>query len=388
MSTIILLFPALDQTKTMNILLLEPYFTGSHADWARGFQQNGRHKVDILSLKGQFWKWRMHGGAVTLARRFMESDVHPEVILATDMLDVTTFLALTRKKTAGIPVVLYMHENQLAYPWSPDDRDIAYKRDHHYGFINYASALAADRVWFNSAYNRDSFLNALPNFLKHFPDHQDIGNVDRIRNKSDVRPLGLSLKRFDAYRTQRPEGPPIILWNHRWEYDKNPTDFFHALFQLADEGFSFRVAVCGENFRQAPQEFEQARFRLGDRLIHFGHADSFADYARLLWQSDIVPVTSNHDFFGVALAEAVYCGCTPLVPKRLAYPELLAGTNDDIFYTDYQDLVARLRHLIQSGVKVNCSHIVARFDWSNMISDYDDALEHLVQNHSGQVDKA
>ena len=125
----------------LNILLLEPYFTGSHAAWARGYQRFSRHRVDILSLKGQFWKWRMHGGAVTLARKFNEGEYKPDLILASDMLDLTTFLTLTRRRTAGIPVALYFHENQLAYPWSPDDRDVAQQRDHHYGFINYVSAL-------------------------------------------------------------------------------------------------------------------------------------------------------------------------------------------------------------------------------------------------------
>jgi len=28
--------------------------------------------------------------------------------------------------------------------------------------------------------------------------------------------------------------PPLILWNHRWEYDKNPTDFFAELFFVCE----------------------------------------------------------------------------------------------------------------------------------------------------------
>ena len=79
----------------MHILLLEPYSTGSHAQWAAGYQKHSRHDVEILALAGANWKWRMHGGAVTLARRFMESSLAPDVIVATDMLDLTTFQALT-----------------------------------------------------------------------------------------------------------------------------------------------------------------------------------------------------------------------------------------------------------------------------------------------------
>ena len=55
----------------MNIVILEPYFTGSHASWANEYKAYSRHQVTILSLKGQYWKWRMHGGAVTLADKFL-----------------------------------------------------------------------------------------------------------------------------------------------------------------------------------------------------------------------------------------------------------------------------------------------------------------------------
>ena len=54
----------------MKILLIEPYYSGSHKQWADGFKNHSRNEIKILSLKGQFWKWRMHGGAVTIASKF------------------------------------------------------------------------------------------------------------------------------------------------------------------------------------------------------------------------------------------------------------------------------------------------------------------------------
>ncbi|MAV96235.1 MAG: glycosyl transferase family 1, partial [Candidatus Marinimicrobia bacterium] len=158
----------------MNILLIEPYHTGSHKQWAEGYISHSSHNVKILHMKGQFWKWRMHGGAVTLARKFNKMKWKPDLIFATDMLDLTTFLSLTREKSSGIPTAIYFHENQLSYPWSPDDRDIQNKRDSHYGFINYSSALSADKVFFNSEFHMKSFLEALQPFLKQFPDYQEL----------------------------------------------------------------------------------------------------------------------------------------------------------------------------------------------------------------------
>ncbi len=182
----------------MNIVILEPYFTGSHASWANEYKTYSRHQVTIVSLKGQHWKWRMHGGAVTLAAKFLSGTARADVLLATDMLDLTTFLALTRQVSASTKTALYFHENQLTYPWSPNDSDIPHQRDMHYGFINYASALAADAVLFNSHYHLNSFLRELPRFLKSFPDNNELTTVEQIRQKSSVLSLGMDLKKFDS----------------------------------------------------------------------------------------------------------------------------------------------------------------------------------------------
>ncbi len=362
----------------MRILIVEPYFTGSHAAWARGYQRHSRHDVDILSLAGSSWKWRMHGGAVTLARRFIQSMAKPDLILATDMLDVTTFQSLTRDVTAQTPFATYFHENQLTYPWSPTDRDLVHKRDKHYGFINYATALASNAVLFNSAYHRDSFLDELVRFLKHFPDHNELGSIETIREHSSVLPLGLDLRRFDGVEPADCAAPPIVLWNHRWEYDKNPGEFFDVLSALADRGVEFRVAVLGENFSRRPEVFDLARTRLGERVVQFGYADSFAAYASWLHAATVLPVTSNQDFFGASIVEAVYCGCRPLLPRRLAYPEIVpVEFHEDVFYNDDTDLVGRLEAILRApapappGLGVS----MAAYDWTTLAATYDDTLD-------------
>ena len=187
----------------MKILLLEPYFTGSHKAWAEGYQSNSSHEIKIISLPGQFWKWRMHGGAITIAKEFLQSDFTPDLIIATDMLDLTTFISLTKSKTADIPTTLYFHENQITYPWSSLDRDIIEKRDIHYGFINISSALAADHVLFNSEYHLESFLTGATNVLKHFPDHQELDSINEIQSKSQILYLGMDLLQFDRYKEEK-----------------------------------------------------------------------------------------------------------------------------------------------------------------------------------------
>lgn len=322
----------------------------------------------------------MQGGAVTLARMFMERELSPDLILATDMLDLTTFLALTRSRTAHTPAALYMHENQLTYPLPPGE-----KRELHYGFINYASMMAADRVFFNSVFHLESFFDELPRLLKHFPDYNELESIAVLRAKSEVLPVGIDLRRYDAFRPPAPRaGPPLLLWNHRWDYDKNPEDFFRVLYRLADEGLDFEVALAGENYRQSPEEFEEARHRLGKRVVQYGYVSDFAAYARLLWQADIMPVTSRHDFFGISVVEAIYCDTFPLLPARLTYPDYVppewAG---ECLYRDMDDLVAKLRHCIMEVERyraISLRRHVERFDWSVVIRQYDRRLEALASS--------
>lgn len=371
----------------MKICLIEPFHTGSHAVWAEEFSRYSRHEVELLTLSGRRWKWRMHGGAVTLARHFMADGCEPDLLLASDMLDLTTFLALTRKKTAGLPTALYFHENQLSYPWSPNGANPAQQRA-HYAFINYTSALAADAVLFNSRYHLKAFTGELPEFLQGFPDQNELASVDLIKKNSQVLPLGLDLRRFDEHqpgamgdRTR----PPLVLWNHRWEYDKNPEEFFRALYQMQDEGIAFEVAILGESYRNCPPVFSEAKQRLGKRIVHFGYAENFADYARWLWQADLLPVTSNHDFFGASVIQAIYCNCTPLLPDRLAYPEHLpAAMQNKFLYSGFDELLEQLRGLLINPLRQTDelhAH-VAGYDWGKMVSRYDTLFDQLNSEQS------
>jgi len=366
----------------MEILLIEPYYTGSHQAWADGYARHSRHVVRTLTLPGRFWKWRMHGGAVTLARMYRERQVQADLLLATDMLDLSTFLALTRDLTHNVPTTLYMHENQLTYPPRPGE-----KRDLHYGFINYASMLCVDRVFFNSQFHLESWFDELPRLLKHFPDCNELPTVRELRARSEVLPLGLALVRFDAHRPSEPaRGPAIILWNHRWEYDKNPGEFLQALYNtLAERGVDFKVVLLGEAFVRVPPEFEEARGRLQECILQFGHVEGYAEYARWLWRADIMVSTALHDFFGAAVVEAMYCGCWPILPWLLAYPQFVPEAyRARCLYHSHEELLALLQQAIEEvGARRDESkgsgesplrEAVAGYDWSAIAPEYDRRL--------------
>jgi glycosyltransferase involved in cell wall biosynthesis len=249
--------------------------------------------------------------------------------------------------------------------------------------INWLSMLAAERVFFNSSYHLEDWFKELPRLLKHFPDHTHVHLIAEVRAKAEVLPVGCALRRFDPIpKRQHRDTSPLILWNQRWEYDKAPETFFRALYALAEEGLDFQVALAGKNYRQTAPEFEAARERLGTRVVHFGHADE-AEYKTLLRRADVVVSTAIHEFFGIAVVEAIYCGCFPVLPCRLTYPELVPPQHhEDCLYEDFDGLVTRLRWALKHPdqahtLAAKLRPAVARFDWAEMGPRYDEAMAAL-----------
>ncbi len=364
----------------MRISLLESYYGGSHKSWADGYRQFSRHDIELITMPAQFWKWRMQGAAITFARLL---DTKPDLILASSMIDLSTFRALTQKRLGAVPLALYFHENQLSYPQN--------QRQGHgwrYGFINYISALTADANYFNSCFHYQDFMEQLPRLLKHFADFNELGTIDEIKSKSQVMPLGIDLRRFDAHRVEKDDGgAPIILWNHRWEADKDPASFVENMLKLADEGYRFKLAITGESFGEMPDAFRKARSTLGDRLIQLGYIESFAEYAELLWRADYVVSTAQQEFFGMSVCEAIYCGCIPILPDRLNYPYLLSDEFKPFCLYQRGRLSAQLRYHLEERLILDTNPLrrkIARFDWSVIAAQYDDTLEELANRHRQQ----
>lgn len=368
----------------MNILYIEPYYAGSHQQWIESYQRYSQHSVDILQLSGRKWKWRIHGGAITLAYEFMNSDLKPDLILCSDMLNLPVFKSICNDKIKDTPVVIYFHENQISYPWSPDDADVELNRDFHYYFINYTSSLVSHWNLFNSEYHKRSYLSGLKKYLKKMPDHQNEHTIDEISDRSSVLYLGCDLKKFDLPGNHAKNNKrPVILWNHRWEFDKNPELFFDTMVRLKKDGVEFSLVILGEKFRFVPDVFSDAVGILRDEIIHTGYCESFYEYRDWLWKADILPVTSIQDFFGISIVEAVYCNTLPLLPKRLSYPELFEeSANPGLFYENENDLYKKLKNSIVNLDKTKAraektAALIKKYDWSVMITGYDKKLSEL-----------
>jgi glycosyltransferase involved in cell wall biosynthesis len=377
----------------VRVWALEPYYGGSHRQFLEGLCRHSTHAFTLFTLPGRHWKWRMHGGALTLAAQVADhiagGEARPDVFVASDMLDLPVFLASLQAGTGTVPLgrhvpsVVYFHENQLTYPLPPGvDRDLGY------GFKNLTTALAAETVLFNSEYHRGEFVSAARALLAGMPDALPGWAADEVAAKAKVLPLGCDLRSLDRHRARAmaeaaagrwgdPAAGPLVVWNQRWEYDKAPETLFLGLAALKDNGVAFRVALAGSGAAALPEEFSRARAVLGDRVVHLGRLESRSDYAALLWAADVVASTAIHEFFGVSVLEAVYCGCRPVLPRRLSYPELIPRElHADVLYEEagFVEALARALARPREWSEDWQRTWAARFDWGSLKTRYDETI--------------
>lgn len=375
----------------LRVLALEAYDGGSHRAFLEGWQAHSRHRWTVLSLPPRKWKWRMRHAAVTFADEARALAVGGEtfdVVFASDMLNLAEFRGLARGGAGDLPAVLYFHENQLTYPFR-----FMGERDLHFGFVNMTSALAADEVWFNSAFHRDDFLAALERALRKMPDYRLPDAATRIRARSRVAHVGVSEL---APRTTDAPGPLHILWAARWEHDKDPDAFFAAVRKLRDAGVDFRLSVVGEQFDDAPAVFGEARDEFAARIDRWGYQPTRAAYEAALQAADVAVSTATHEFFGISVVEAIAAGAFPLLPRRLSYPELLSelsATEAEACFYDgsVEQLARRLGELAERKAtgtfwtidRAALRAAAARFFWSRRGPELDAALVEMVRATAG-----
>lgn len=369
---------------SLNVLVLEPFLGGSRKHFINGLSSYSAHKMIPITMPDKHLRWRMMGGGVTLAEHALEHEEKIDVIFASGATNLTAFISLTKPRFASTPIILYMHENQLTQPVLPGE-----KREQTYSYFNYLNALVADEVVFSSAFHLESFFDALPDFLKQFPDYKPRNHIEKIRDKSRVLHPGIHLKHFDPHPdTRKNNKVPVILWNQRWTLDKDPAKFFRMMNRLDDAGVQFELILAGDNRHDKPEEFEKAWTRYGRRIIHYGLVEDLSSYCQLLHRADVVVSTSAYEFFSVATMEAIYSGCHPVVPNGLTYPEMIPKPlhnpllHAPTLFNDEDHLFKILKGILtgesKALPKTSLQNINRHLDWSIMIHKYDALFEEVV----------
>jgi glycosyltransferase involved in cell wall biosynthesis len=321
----------------MRVLLVEPWYGGSHRAWADGWAAASSHDIDMVTLPDRFWRRRLRVGAAELAPlvdRWVDGQGRPDVVVATSMVDLAALMGASRRSLGDVPVVLYCHENQLVYP-HPDqvaapDVDAAAR--------SLQSLTVADRVVVNSQHHLEEMGVGACRVIR------DLGlaggaverRVGAALDAAIVVPVGVDLAWCDAAGdvpgrdrgaldgADSGSGDPVVLWPHRWDGDKAPDAMVRTLERLAAEGVAFGVVLAGEDGWDGQGRRRDALERLGSRVVASGLL-SPGDYRHWVRRADVVVSTARHEYFGVAVVEAMAAGCVPVLPDRCSYPELIPG---------------------------------------------------------------
>jgi glycosyltransferase involved in cell wall biosynthesis len=309
----------------LKVLLLSAYAARSHAQWQESLCDMFDHwQWEVLSLPPRHFSWRVRGNPLywsVAERETLRQDW--DLLLATSMVDLATLRGLV-PSLATVPTVLYFHENQFEYPQDRQRHALLEAQ-----MVSLYSALAADRIAFNSAYNRDTFFCGCAALLARLPDRVPPGVVETLRARSRVLPVPLPWSSPDTVDPAWPGAPgeladrPLrLVWAARFEHDKGGDRLLGLLRELENTDLDYELAVIGQQFRDSPPAFGQIESEFDHRLVQFGFIESSQSYRALLQAADMVISTAIHEFQGLAVLEAVAGGCVPVVPERLVYPEI------------------------------------------------------------------
>lgn len=308
------------QTSPLRILLLSAYDASSHRYWRKGLLAAfPEHHWCELQLPARHFSWRIRGNPLSWlhsARATLEADY--DLVIATSMVDLATLKGLV-PTLAATPSLCYFHENQFEYPRSLQQHPSVDAQ-----MVNLYAALAADRVLFNSAFNRDTFMAGVNRLLRKLPDQRPGDIQPWLADKVTVVPVPLRDELFQQRR--QPAAEFTLVWNHRWEYDKGPERLECTLAGLVERHIPFRLHLLGEQFRTRPEALGRIQQRFAPYLGQVGFVPEQLDYYRLLGQAHLVLSNSLHEFQGLAVMEAVALGAVPRVPDRLSYRELFPAS--------------------------------------------------------------
>ena len=106
--------------------------------------------------------------------------------------------------------------------------------------------------------------------------------------------------------------------------------------------------------------------------------------------------TAEHEFFGIAVLEAMAHGSFALLPNRLSYPELLSGphvretTRRECLYGSQQELIDGLARALTDTEETRrrgaeLARNAQRFDWSRVARRYDQTLQDLARTTASSM---
>ena len=356
-----------------NVLILEPWSRGSHQSWVEGWRAQSKHRISTVDGSDTGWRRSLVTAPSLFAAEIENRAGNIDALIASTPIDLATVFGLLDRSTPRPPTLLYMHESQIGYPLGPKGGQ-AYRAI----VADWASIMSADRVAVASHFHADLLLTELPVFIEGLIKGGGAKLKATLKN-IQVLPVGIEESRTS---TAFQSGDLKVLWNHRWAHDKRPDEFVHAMRKLASEGLDFEIFALGDVERSGMKAHSRLKAHLGERLAICGPR-SRKEYLDALQRSDIVVSTAHHDFFGISVSEAIAAGARPVLPKRLAYPELVpTELHSDLLYEGSLEDALRTQLVLDRSElhihKAATQKHVSRFSWRHLAPRYDAFIDQML----------
>ncbi len=319
----------------MRILGFEAWDSGSHRSVRESLVRHGAAQWTWLTLGRGPWRWRQRMGITELVAMGHERGLLQQswdCFLCTSLLAVGELRGLLPATLRSVPIAMLVHENQVAYPAGAKGLQ---ERDLHGVITDLTAMHAADLVIFTSHWNQRSCLEGFQRVLHKSPVRHWQAMLERIHERSCViwppveDPREIAGIEHNCDVNGRHGGSPVrlgdatqIVWPHRHQPDKGPSGL-RALAARYSRSWGLQWRLLGERCGPTPQAITRLRAEQAQFIAHDAYCQSRQDYVRQLAAANWVCSTAKHEFFGIAVVEALLMGCLPWLPNRLSYPELL-----------------------------------------------------------------
>ncbi|XP_056611615.1 glycosyltransferase-like domain-containing protein 1 isoform X2 [Triplophysa dalaica] len=331
----------------MSVLLLEAFNGGSHKQLLDLLQETVEDCVSF-TLPAKKWHWRARTSALYFMQAVPASSLY-RVLFTSSVLNLAELVAL-RPDLGRLKKVLYFHENQLVYPVRKSQ-----ERDFQYGYNQILSCLVADVVAFNSSFNMESFLSSISTFMKTMPDHRP-KDLDRlIRPKCRVLHFPIrfpEVTRFlPAHKRLRHSERHVNIYSQAAQHHTDtsvPSETESHEEKLQKEGLQSTSLAPGLEASQNQPACRQCDEGEKPRPLH------------IVWPHRWI--------------EAVHCGCYPLCPNTLVYPEIFPAT---YLYSTPEQLCKKLQHFCKRPQLVR-QHVtqvnISTFSWETLKDEFKSLL--------------
>jgi len=178
-----------------------------------------------------------------------------------------------------------------------------------------------------------------------------------------------------------------VIYSSRWDKEKDPGFFMDVIercIQLKID-VNFLITTSSEKLRSNDSALLERLQNLINKypyVVKLRENCSKEEYYTNLLESKIQMNTADQDFVSWTLLEATTCGCRPLYPNFLSFPEAL-NYNYDYMYekNDVTSAVLALKKALSAAIS-DYSHIYKPFDnsWKRMLSIMQGDFKYYVDN--------